>query len=268
MSDLSGDGPIPEPARDLASAERGSAVHPHIEHLLGKRDGPITDEMRRITSIYVYETPVRVWHWVNALAIVVLVATGLLIAYPPPTMSGEASDHFLFGWIRFAHFAAGYVLAIGFLARIYWAIVGNHHARQLFRLPFWRGDWWYEVWFELRWYLFLEPNPKKYIGHNPLAQLAMFFFMTLGLTFMILTGFALYAEGQMSGWADFLFGWIIPLVGGSQNLHSIHHFGMWAIVIFTILHVYAAIREDIMSRQSMVSTMISGTRTFKDDDPN
>ena len=29
--------------------------------------------------------------------------------------------------------------------------------------------------------------------------------------------------------------------------------------------IYAAIREDIMSRQSMVSTMISGHRTFKDD---
>ena len=41
---------------------------------------------------------------------------------------------------------------------------------------------------------------------------------------------------------------------------------MWALVIFTILHIYAAIREDIMSRQSMVSTMISGHRTFKDDD--
>jgi Ni/Fe-hydrogenase 1 B-type cytochrome subunit len=43
---------------------------------------------------------------------------------------------------------------------------------------------------------------------------------------------------------------------------------MWAIVIFVMIHIYAAVREDIMSRQSMVSTMISGTRTFKDDDPN
>lgn len=40
---------------------------------------------------------------------------------------------------------------------------------------------------------------------------------------------------------------------------------MWAIVVFMIIHIYAAIREDIMSRQSMVSTMISGHRTFKDD---
>ena len=29
-------------------------------------------------------------------------------------------------------------------------------------------------------------------------------------------------------------------------------------------HVYVAIREDIMSRQSLISTMISGYRMFKD----
>jgi hypothetical protein len=46
---------------------------------------------------------------------------------------------------------------------------------------------------------FLEKEPKKYVGHNPLAQIAMFFFMTLGITFMIFTGFALYAEGLGQG---------------------------------------------------------------------
>jgi Ni/Fe-hydrogenase 1 B-type cytochrome subunit len=268
MSD-SYDNRLPSPARAVADAPHGAAVnHPHIDRLLGRTDGPIPDQVSRITSIYVYETPVRIWHWVNALAILVLCVTGWFIASPPPTMSGEASDHYLFGTIRFAHFAAGYVLAIGFVARMYWALVGNHHSRQLFKLPVWDRAWWYEAWFELRWYLFLESRPKKYVGHNPLAQIAMFFFMTLGLIFMIITGFGLYAEGQKSAWADVLFGWTIPLVGGSQNLHTIHHLGMWAIVVFTILHIYAAIREDIMSRQSMVSTMISGTRTFKDDDPN
>jgi Ni/Fe-hydrogenase 1 B-type cytochrome subunit len=39
--------------------------------------------------------------------------------------------------------------------------------------------------------------------------------------------------------------------------------GMWGMVIFVTLHIYAAIREDIMGRQSIVSTMISGYRTFK-----
>jgi Ni/Fe-hydrogenase 1 B-type cytochrome subunit len=39
---------------------------------------------------------------------------------------------------------------------------------------------------------------------------------------------------------------------------------MWGMVLFVMTHLYTAIREEIMGRQSMVSTMISGYRTFKD----
>lgn len=221
--------------------------------------------LTRQTAIYVYEAPVRLWHWVNALAIVVLVVTGYFIGVPPPTMPGEAIDNFLFGYIRFAHFAAGYVLAVGFLGRIYWALVGNHHARQMFYIPFWRRRFWAEVLFEAKWYSFLTPDPKKYIGHNPLAQLAMFSMFTLGGVFMICTGFALYAEGTgLDSWQHALFGWVIDLAGNTQNLHTVHRLGMWMMVIFVTVHVYAAIREDIMSRQTMISTIIGGWRMFKD----
>lgn len=241
----------------------------HHSGAVGRAAGASPDAASRVTAIYVYEAPVRIWHWVNAAAILVLCVTGYLIASPPPAQGlGEAYSTFTFGYVRFAHFSAGYVLAIGYLMRLYWALVGNRHARQLFFIPVWSGRWWSEVLFELRWYFFMERSPKKYVGHNPLAQLAMFCFITLGLAFMIVTGFALYSEGQQAGgWADTLFGWVIPLAGGSQALHTFHHLGMWWIVVFMIIHIYVAIREDIMSRQSIVSTMISGTRTFKDDDP-
>jgi Ni/Fe-hydrogenase 1 B-type cytochrome subunit len=226
--------------------------------------------MHRQTSIYVYETPVRLWHWLNAAAIVVLCVTGYLIGAAPPSMGeGEAVNQFLFGYIRFAHFAAGLVLAIAFAGRIYWAMVGNHHARQLFSLPFWRAQFWREVWHEIAWYAFLRKEPRKYEGHNPLAQVAMFFFMTLGLTFMIVTGTALYAEGLGTDhWLYSLTGWVFAIDGGSQTVHTIHRLGMWAIVVFVMIHIYCAVREDIMSRQSLVSTMISGHRTFKDDRPD
>ena len=46
------------------------------------------------TAVYVYEAPVRVWHWVNALSITLLAITGYLIANPLPTLSGEAFPHF------------------------------------------------------------------------------------------------------------------------------------------------------------------------------
>lgn len=237
--------------------------------LTGDATAEDIDSIRRRTSVFVYEWPVRLWHWVNALCIMVLIGTGWFIASPLPTMTfAEATHQFVMGYIRFGHFAAAQILTVGFFARIYWAFVGNHHAKQLFYVPILNKRWWKEVVFELKWYLFLEAEPKKYVGHNPLAQIAMFFFMTLGITFMIVTGWALYAEGAQAGSLSHnLMGWLIGWVGNTQILHSVHHLGMWFIVIFMIIHIYAAIREDILSRQSMVSTMISGTRTFKDDRP-
>lgn len=218
-----------------------------------------------IQSVYVYEAPVRLWHWVNALAITVLAVTGYFIGAPLPTMPGEASDHFLMGYIRFAHFAAGYVFAVGLLGRIYWAFVGNHHARELFTLPVLTPAYWREVISMLKWYAFLSPRPNQYVGHNPMARLAMFCGFFLFSVFMVCTGFALYGEGaQMGSWQEQMFGWVIPLMGQSQDVHTWHRMGMWGMVIFVTLHVYAAIREDIMGRQSIVSTMISGYRTFKD----
>jgi Ni/Fe-hydrogenase 1 B-type cytochrome subunit len=217
-------------------------------------------------TVFVYEWPVRLWHWLNALSIVVLAVTGYFIASPLPSVSGEASENFLMGYIRFTHFAAAYIFAIGFLARFYWSLVGNHHARQLFRLPLADAGWWSGMWHELRWYFFMDRQPRKYVGHNPLAHFIMFLAITLGGVFMIATGFALYGEGAQEGhWSHSLFtSWVIPLFGQSQDVHTWHHFVAWGIVVFVIVHVYAALREEVMSRQTMISAMISGSRTFRE----
>jgi Ni/Fe-hydrogenase 1 B-type cytochrome subunit len=237
---------------------------PSTDLATGTDEGAVATS-RSIKSIYVYEAPVRLWHWVNALAITVLAVTGYFIGSPLPTQPGEASANYLMGYIRFAHFAAGYIFAIGLAARIYWAFVGNHHARELFTLPLFTAAYWKEVLTMLKWYGFLIKRPNRYVGHNPLARLAMFFGYFVLSLFMIGTGFALYGEGLQAGsWADQLFGWVIPLLGQSQDVHTWHHLGMWVLICFVIFHVYAAIREDIMGRQSVVSTMISGHRTFKD----
>jgi Ni/Fe-hydrogenase 1 B-type cytochrome subunit len=83
---------------------------------------------------------------------------------------------------------------------------------------------------------------------------------------MIATGFALYGEGAQEGhWSHTVFtSWVIPLFGQSQDVHTWHHMIAWTIVWFVIIHVYAAIREEIMSRQSMISAMVSGHRTFRE----
>ncbi|PPE70075.1 Ni/Fe-hydrogenase, b-type cytochrome subunit [Caldimonas thermodepolymerans] len=223
------------------------------------------EQGQSIKSVYVYEAPVRLWHWINALAITVLCLTGYFIGQPLPTMPGEASANYLMGYIRFAHFTAGYVFAIGLVVRAYWAVVGNHHARELFTVPLLSRSYWVELGRMLRWYAFLARRPGRYVGHNPLARLMMFLVFLLGSVFMVFTGFALYGEGLGAGsWADTLFGWVIPLFGQSLDVHNLHRLGMWVMITFVVLHIYAAVREDIMGRQSIISTMVSGHRTFKD----
>lgn len=243
-----------------------------MSHVVSEADITGVDESavrsaRQVRSIYVYEAPVRIWHWVNALAITVLAVTGYFIGQPLPSVPGEASANFLMGYIRFAHFAAGYVLAVGVLGRIYWAFVGNHHAREVFTLPVTRAAYWQELFAMLRWYMFLRPLPNQYVGHNPMARLTMVTSFMGATIFMIVTGFALYGEGAQAGhWAHTAFtSWVLPLFGGnSQTVHTWHHAVMYVILCTVIIHIYAAIREDIMGRQSIVSTMISGYRTFKD----
>ena len=202
------------------------------QHIDAETAAEIADlsSVRSIQSVYVYEAPVRIWHWVNAAAITVLAVTGYFIGSPLPTQPGEASANFLMGYIRFAHFAAAYILAVGLLGRLYWAVVGNHHARELFWVPIFQAAYWRELWGMLKWYAFISARPGCFVGHNPLARFAMFFCFFLSCLFMIVTGFALYAEGaQMGSWQDHLFGWVIPLFGQSQDVHTWHHLGMWEI---------------------------------------
>ncbi len=215
--------------------------------------------------VYVFEAPVRVWHWVHALSVVVLSITGYLIANPLPSIGGEASEHFLMGNLRLVHFIAGYVFTIGFVVRVYWGFVGNRYSREFLYLPVWRGDWWRGLFDEIGYYLFLRKRSKRSLGHNPLAQAAMWLFnFVLGI-FMIVSGFALYSEGLgLGSWADALFGWAIPLFGGAQNLRMLHILGMWLFIAFAIIHIYMAVRADIMRRQSSVSAIISGWRTYRD----
>ncbi len=62
-------------------------------------------EYRRV---YVWELPVRVYHWINAVALVLLCVTGYLIGAPLRVFyAAEAYQQYWFGWVRFIHFFCG-----------------------------------------------------------------------------------------------------------------------------------------------------------------
>ena len=218
-------------------------------------------------AVYVWEAPVRLWHWVMMFAMFVLVATGFLIGVPPPSVGGEATFTFWFGYIRFLHFAAGYIFAIMMVLRIYWAFVGNKYAREIFVVPvsLFTAKLWKGLVNDVLFYLFLTRDGGRYEGHNPLAAIAMFFMYLLGSLWMIPSAFALYGEGTgMNSWQfRFFTSWLQPLIGDSQALHTWHRVGMWYLILFSMVHMYMVVRQDVFSKETIISTMINGWRVPK-----
>ena len=83
-----------------------------------------------IRRIYVWQWPVRMYHWINFLCVAALVITGYLIGRPLAIqMAREASFSYWFGTVRFIHFLAAFIFFFNFLFRIYWGFVGNQFAR-------------------------------------------------------------------------------------------------------------------------------------------
>jgi len=218
-------------------------------------------------GIYVFELPVRIWHATHTLSILTLIVTGYLNANPLASLGGEASDHFLMGNLRFVHLIASYVFSIGLAVRGYWAIVGNNYSRELFILPVWSARWWCDLIAEVKYYLFICPDAPLVLGHNALAQAAMWVFNVILGLFMIATGFAMHGEALgLGSWADKGLGWIIPVLGGSQSVRMLHLLGMWLFIVFCIIHIYMALRAEWIGPQTSIKTIVNGWRVPRDKD--
>ncbi len=179
---------------------------------------------------YVWQLPVRITHWVNAVCLTVLFLTGLYISHPLLAPNGEAARNFVMGRVRQFHFAAAMLFTVSFLLRMYWFWVGNNYARSGF--PYvWRPQWWADLFRQGTDYLRLERG-HVHLGHNSLGGAAYTLFVILLGWCQIFTGMALYSESNPGGILNHFFGWVLALLGGSFQTHMWHHFFAWGFVVF------------------------------------
>ena len=229
--------------------------------LLGYRrladDGPLPGER-------IFDPPCRIWHWTNAVLIIVLIGTGYLIGQPLPTTVGDPSLHYVMGYIRVGHLMAGQLMAAAFIYRILWSFGGNRYAWQLFLPAIWRHTWTEGFVLQAKWIACMLDRAPRYSGVNPLSNIMFFALFVLPTIMEILTGFAMLSEvSGHDSWQAAVFGWLVTLCGNTLTLHLIHSICMWILVLFSIAHIYVAVREDIMGRQTIVSTMLSGIRNYR-----
>ncbi len=217
--------------------------------------------------IYVWEFPVRMYHWVNALCVTVLIVTGFLIGKPVAiSYAGEAYQQYWFGTVRFIHFVTAFIFFFNFLVRIYWGFVGNEFARWQNFLPF-KSNQMKEMGEVLKVdILQTDVKGKISVGHNALAGL-IYFLSFLVFLFQSVTGFALYSS-MSSSFLPGLFKWVVPLMGGDFAVRQWHHMFMWFFVVFILIHVYLVFYHDYVEGRGTTSSMIGGWKFEKESDGN
>jgi thiosulfate reductase cytochrome b subunit len=203
---------------------------------------------------------VRLAHWLNAIVLVGMIASGLQIygafshfgprgePYPNPFdgrslpawsrlggwLAGGLNWHFALAW----PFVITGLVYLGFLA--------------------WTGEW-RALLFRPRdvgpaiqmqlYYLRLRPTHPPQGKHNALQKGAYTFIVVLG-ALSVLTGFAIYKPVQLA--------WLTALFGGYELARYWHFWTVWIFVGFTLLHVALVFLVDPASLRAMITGWYRG----------
>jgi len=168
----------------------------------------------------------RITHWLNAVAVLVLVTSGWRIYDASPLFDFEIPAAItLGGWLAGAlqwHFAAMWLLVINGL--VYLAMnIGSGRLRRKF-FPLSPAGIWRDAVAALRGKL-SHADPRRYNNVQRLAYL----FVMLDLVLIVLSGLVL--------WKSVQFPLLRELLGGYEFARRIHFFAMAALVCFVALHL-------------------------------
>ena len=219
---------------------------------------------KNLREVYVWELPVRFFHWINAGCIIILCITGYIIGDPPAVQHATpASENYWFGWVRLAHLAVGMIFVVNILMRVFWAFVGNRFARWFNFVPLTKEQW-KSIFATLKVdILLLTKHPVYDIGHNSMAATTYLGLFVLSVV-QAVTGFMMMFV-TTNNVAEPATTWMLFNMNGFFVVRYIHHFLMWAFVLFMLVHVYLVFYHDYIERNGIASSMIGGWKFIRED---
>ncbi|WP_114327572.1 cytochrome b/b6 domain-containing protein [Candidatus Colwellia aromaticivorans] len=230
-------------------------------------------------QIFVWSRNIRLFHWINVIAITLLICIGLIILNAK--LFGVSTDGKIL--LKTLHVSVGYVFAVNLLFRIIIGFIGKAHERWSKVLPFNKG-------FSQELVEFKEQKKSAYKGHNPAGKL-----MVLALLFLMLVQMV---SGLVIAGTDIYY----PPFGGyfaesiaidKQNIEAIkpyskvnvdetaykamrdirkpfitaHVYAFYCFLFLIPLHIIGVIVAERREKTALVSAMITGYKYLPKDDP-
>lgn len=211
----------------------------------------------------------RIWHWVNAISIVVLFMSGLNISNAHRRLYwGDAGFDASEAWTAVARFP-GWATIPGYydlaLSRgwhifmswpfmiglvLFWiTIIFNGHLRR--KLMPVRSEWnKTAIWAEIRSHLRLKFPPHG-SPYNFLQKLSYLVVLGVFLPLMIATGLSISPGFEPAA------PWLVDLLGGRQSARSIHFIVAWGLFAFFVVHIALVLLTGPLRQ---VRDMITGGR--------
>ncbi|MDO7841525.1 cytochrome b/b6 domain-containing protein [Sphingomonas immobilis] len=228
-------------------------------------------------AIYRHRASTRLWHWVNAVTIIIMIGSGLTILNAHPHLYwgayGANYDH---AWLhtprwpgfltipghynlaiaRRWHLLFALVLGFGLLSYMIVSVVNRHFQRDLrVRAKELSAR---HLWHDLKEHLAFRFHDAANPGAYNIFQKLSYVLVVFGLIpTMIFTGLA------MSPAMDAAWPWLLDLFGGRQSARSIHFIAASGLVVFIIVHLTLVI---LAGAWNEVRSMVTGRWTVPDEE--
>ena len=176
--------------------------------------------------VKVHPLLVRITHWVNVLAVLIMLFSGWRIYNASPLFDFSIPDALtLGGWLAGAlqwHFAAMWLFALNGLVYLVYGILSGHFRRKL--LPIKPRAVLHDIGQALR----------GRLAHDDLsvynaAQRAAYVALILALVVLVASGLAIWKPVQLY--------WLAALMGDYEGARLLHFFAMAAVVFIVVVHV-------------------------------
>lgn len=228
-------------------------------------------------TIYRHALATRIWHWVNAVTVFIMIGSGLMIFNAHPRLYwGQYGANFDHPWLmlprfpgwttipslynlavaRHWHLFFALVLAFGLLAFMIASLINRHFQRD-YRLRgeelapgHLRAD--FKAHLALRFH-----DPERPAAFNIFQKLSYIAILFVALPLLIFTGLAL-SPGMDAAWPL-----LTDIFGGRQSARSIHFIMMVLVTGFAVVHLTLVILADAVNE---VRSMITGWWRIPEDE--
>jgi Ni/Fe-hydrogenase b-type cytochrome subunit len=219
--------------------------------------------------VYRHRIATRIWHWINALTVFVMIGSGLMIFNAHPRLYwGEYGANFDRAWLQLPRFPGwatipstynlagarhwhlffALVLGFGLLAFMIASLINRHFRRDL---TIKRGELAprhlsadFKAHLNLRFH-----DPERPAAYNIFQKLSYVGVIFVLIPLVILTGLAL-SPGMDAAWP-----WLSGIWGGRQSARSVHFLCMAALTLFVFVHMTLVILAGPIDE---VRSMITG----------